>query len=84
MRAKILLEHTTGGKIADTSQTNPGTHTGTPRMCTVWKEGWKFHICGVPIGITKLCAYGEQHICLCVLLAKSLPSESFLFPPERT
>jgi hypothetical protein len=27
------------GKIADTSQTDPGTHTGTPRMRTERKAG---------------------------------------------
>jgi hypothetical protein len=31
---KILLQRVTGGKIADTSQTDPRTHTGTPRMNT--------------------------------------------------
>ena len=36
---KILLQHTTGGKIADTSQTDPHTHTGTPHMHTGRKAG---------------------------------------------
>ena len=29
---KILFQHATGGKIADTSESDPRMHTGTPRM----------------------------------------------------
>ena len=36
---KILLQCTTGGKIADTSQTDPRKHTGTLRMRTGRKAG---------------------------------------------
>ena len=31
---KILFQRATGGKIADTSESDPRMHTGTPRMRT--------------------------------------------------
>ena len=31
---KILIQHVTRGKIADTSETDPCTHTGSPHMRT--------------------------------------------------
>ena len=36
---QILLQRVTGGKIADTSQTDPRTHMGTLRMRTGRKAG---------------------------------------------
>jgi hypothetical protein len=36
---KILLQGVTGGKIADTSESDPRMHTGTPRMRTGREAG---------------------------------------------
>ena len=36
---KILFQRATGGKIADTSESDPRMHTGTPRMRTGREAG---------------------------------------------
>jgi hypothetical protein len=36
---KILLQRVTGGKVPDTSESNPRMHMGTPRMRTGREAG---------------------------------------------
>ncbi len=58
---KILLQRVTNGKIADPSRTwSPYAYRDSPY--TYGEGGQKLCIWGVPICITKLCAYWEQHI----------------------
>ncbi len=58
---KILLQRVTNGKIADPSRTwSPYAYGDSPYA--YGEGGQKFHIWGVPVRITKLCAYWGQHI----------------------
>ena len=52
---KILIQRVTQGKIADTSETDPRTHTGSPHSEHVGIQ--KNSHMGSPVRIMKLCAY---------------------------
>ncbi len=47
-------------------------------------RGWGVFIYGNHAARRENCTHGGDVFVMCVLLATSLPSVSFLFPPERT
>ncbi len=60
---KILLQHATGGKIADPPETDPSMHTGTPPMRT-GRKGGNFAYGEFPLALPN-CAHIGSNTYLC-------------------